>query len=150
LKISRWGEKKLRFSRREPEAIELQLVPLIDVVFLLLIFFLMGTTFVDLLDKLDIRLPESSVATRQERRNHLIEMSSDGKIFLNGGLATIDDLGERLEQLQWDPGTRSRVVIIKADKRVSHGDVVKVMGLCKESGILQIGIAALLEIEEEI
>ncbi len=126
------------------------MVPLIDVVFLLLIFFLMGTTFVDLLDKLDIRLPESAVATRQERRNHLIEMGIDGRVFVDGGLVTMEELSVRLEQLQWDPGTRSRVVIIKADKRVTHGDVVKVMGICKEIGIFQVGIAALLEIEEEI
>lgn len=141
---------KLLFRKQESEGIELQLVPLIDVVFLLLIFFLMGTTFVDLLDKLDIRLPESTVATQQERRNHLIEMSPDGRIFLNSVEVTMEDLLPRLERLRWDPGTRSRVVIIKADKRVSHGEVVKVMGTCKEAGILQIGIAALLEIEEEV
>ena len=140
----------MRFRRHESENIELQMVPLIDVVFLLLIFFLMGTTFVDLLDKLDIRLPESAVATRQERRNHLIEMGIDGRVFVDGGLVTMEELSVRLEQLQWDPGTRSRVVIIKADKRVTHGDVVKVMGICKEIGIFQVGIAALLEIEEEI
>ncbi len=140
----------MRFRRQESEAIELQLVPLIDVVFLLLIFFLMGTTFVDLLDKLDIRLPESSVATQQERRNHLIEMPLEGQIILNGGEVAIDELLPRLERLRWDPGLRSRVVIIKADKRVSHGSVVKIMGICKQAGILQIGIAALLEIEEEV
>ncbi|MCU0611266.1 MAG: biopolymer transporter ExbD, partial [Candidatus Eisenbacteria bacterium] len=62
----------MKFRKRQAEGLELQIVSLIDVVFLLLIFFLMGTTFVDLLDKLDIRLPESSVTNRQQRRNHLI------------------------------------------------------------------------------
>lgn len=140
----------MRFRRRPSEPIELQIVSLIDVVFLLLIFFLMGTTFVDLLDKLDIRLPESSVTTRQQRRNHLIEMSVDGRMFLDGGVVTMDELGDRLERVYWDPGMGGRVVIIKADKRVTHGDVVKVMGICKKVGVLQVGIAALLEVDEEV
>ena len=140
----------MRFRKRQTEPFELQLVSLIDVVFLLLIFFLMGTTFVDLLDKLDIRLPESSVATRQQRRNHLIEMSVEGRMFLDGSEVTMDDLEGRLEQVYWDTGMGGRVVIIKADKRVSHGDVVKVMGICKKAGVLQVGIAALFEVEEEV
>lgn len=140
----------MNFRKTRSELMELQIVALIDVVFLLLIFFLMGTTFVDLLDKLDIRLPESSVATRQERRNHLIEMSVDGRIFFDGIPTTMEQLRERLEQTRWDPGMGGRVVIIKADKRVPHGDVVKVMGICKKAGILQVGIAALLEVEEEV
>lgn len=140
----------MRFRKRTPEGIELQIVSLIDVVFLLLIFFLMGTTFVDLLDKLDIRLPESSVTTRQQRRNHLIELSVDGRVFLDGVAVTMEDLPVRLEQVYWDPGMGGRVVIIKADKRVTHGDVVRVMGICKKAGVLQVGIAALLEIVEEV
>ncbi len=140
----------LRFRKRAQEPIELQIISLIDVVFLLLIFFLMGTTFVDLLDKLDIRLPESSVTTRQQRRNHLIEMSVDGRIYLDGALVTMEELLPRLERVNWDPGMGGRVVIIKADKRVSHGDVVKVMGICKKAGVLQVGIAALLEVEEQV
>jgi len=140
----------LRFRKGKPDLVELQLVSMTDVVFLLLIFFLMGTTFSDLLDKLDIRLPESQVATRQQRRNHLIEMSVDGQIFLDGSQVTVDDLGQRLEQVRWDPGMGGRVVILKADKRVSHGEVVRVMGICKKAGVLQVGIAALLEVEEQI
>ncbi|MBN1424543.1 biopolymer transporter ExbD [Candidatus Fermentibacteria bacterium] len=140
----------MRFRKRTPEGIELQIVSLIDVVFLLLIFFLMGTTFVDLLDKLDIRLPESTATTRQQRRNHLIELSVDGRMFLDGVTVTMEDLPLRLEQVSWDPGMGGRVAIIKADKRVTHGDVVRVMGICKKAGVLQVGIAALLEIEEEV
>lgn len=140
----------MKFRKRQAEGLELQIVSLIDVVFLLLIFFLMGTTFVDLLDKLDIRLPESSVTNRQQRRNHLIEMSVDGRLFLDGSAVSMEELEPRLEQVYWDPGMGGRVVIIKADKRVTHGDVVKVMGICKKAGVLQVGIAALMEVDEEV
>ena len=138
----------MRFRRRREEALELQLLPLIDVVFLLLIFFLMGTTFIELLDKLDIELPPSKVASRQERRNNLVEMSAAGEIYLNGARVTMQELEESLERIA--KGKGSKTVVIKADRRVSHGDVVQVMGLCQKAKLLDIAIAALLEVTEEV
>jgi biopolymer transport protein ExbD len=138
----------VRFRRRKEEALELQLLPLIDVVFLLLIFFLMGTTFIELLDKLDIQLPPSKVASRQERRNNLLEMSATGEIYLNGASVSMDELERSLERISRGKG--SKTVVIKADRRVSHGDVVQVMGQCQKVGLLDIAIAALLEVTEEV
>ncbi len=138
----------MRFRSRREESLELQLLPLIDVVFLLLIFFLMGTTFIELLDKLDIQLPPSKVASRQERRNNLLEMSATGEIFLNGASTTIDDLEAALVRIS--EGKGSKTVVIKADRRVTHGDVVQVMGLCQKAKLLDIAIAALLEVTEEV
>lgn len=138
----------MRFRRRKEEALELQLLPLIDVVFLLLIFFLMGTTFIELLDKLDIQLPPSKVASRQERRNNLLEMSATGEIYLNGASVSMDELERSLERISRGKG--SKTVVIKADRRVSHGDVVQVMGQCQKVGLLDIAIAALLEVTEEV
>jgi biopolymer transport protein ExbD len=138
----------MRFRRRREEALELQLLPLIDVVFLLLIFFLMGTTFIELLDKLDIELPPSKVASRQERRNNLLEMSATGEIYLNGARVSMQELEESLERIA--EGKGSKTVVIKADRRVTHGDVVQVMGLCQKAKLLDIAIAALLEVTEEV
>jgi biopolymer transport protein ExbD len=138
----------MRFRRRQEESLELQLLPLIDVVFLLLIFFLMGTTFIELLDKLDIQLPPSKAATRQERRNNLLEMSATGEIYLNGASVTMVELQSALERIA--EGKGSKTVVIKADRRVSHGEVVQVMGLCQKAKLLDIAIAALLEVTEEV
>ncbi len=138
----------MRFRQRRGESLELQLLPLIDVVFLLLIFFLMGTTFIELLDKLDLQLPSSKSATRQERRNNLVEMGATGEIYLNGAKVTMDELEGGLERIARGKGNKT--VVIKADRRVSHGDVVQVMGLCQKARLLDIAIAALLEVTEEV
>jgi biopolymer transport protein ExbD len=138
----------MRFRQRGGESLELQLLPLIDVVFLLLIFFLMGTTFIELLDKLDLQLPPSKSATRQERRNNLVEMGATGEIYLNGARVTMDELEEGLEHIA--SGRGNKTVVIKADRRIPHGDVVQVMGLCQKTKLLDIAIAALLEVTEEV
>lgn len=130
----------MKFKRTDEEDYSLQLTPLIDVVFLLLIFFMVSTAFIDFTRRMDIELPESSLgATIEKTRLFEIEITSEKDIFLNGDKIDFDSLSARLAK----PGTslEKRSVIIRADKRTLHGIVVKVMEICKKSGIKDIGIA---------
>lgn len=105
------------------------LTPLIDMVFLLLVFFLL-TSFV-IQPSVDVALPETSYGEIDEPAPITITVRMDGTLLLNGENVSADTLPSRLqsfgEHLQQE-------VIIQADRRVAFGRVVQIMDLCKKAG----------------
>jgi len=80
----------MRFRRDEEDNFAFDMTPMIDVVFLLLIFFMVSTVFVDFSRKMDINLPTSKSSVIDENTKALeIEMSKDKKIFLGGKPLTL-------------------------------------------------------------
>lgn len=130
----------MRFAARQEEDYSLQLTSLIDVVFLLLIFFMVSTSFVDFTRRMDIQLPDSKVSTEVERvESFLLEVGVEKKLTLNGKNVTIEELERRLDEAKRKPGRR--VLIIKADKRLDYGFVVRIMGISFSAGIRDISVA---------
>ncbi len=139
-----YGQRLYR-NARAPKA-SMNLPSLVDVVFLLLIFFMLTTTFSKVLTKLDIELPKSRAVTEQKTQNIIIEVGQEGKLALNGKAITLEELDKRLAELSME--TPNEIVIIKADKEVAYGEVVKVMGICKSHKLNRLAMAALAELEE--
>lgn len=133
----------MRFKRNSREEdYSIQLIPLIDVVFFLLAFFMISTTFVDINRNLDIDLPEAKAGAASEKSMVFeIEIGVDGKIRLNGEDVTLATLETLLKQRIPGMGHGKRSVVIRADTKANHGEVVKVMDICKRSGVTQIGVA---------
>jgi biopolymer transport protein ExbD len=130
----------MHFRNQEEEDYRMEMTPMIDVVFLLLIFFMVSTSFVDFTKRMDISLPESEAAVKATKRKiFTIEMGIEGKINLNGRPATFENLAGLLEEETRDVMEKS--VIIKADKGLPYGGVVKVMGIVKARNITDISIA---------
>ncbi len=124
---------------REEESFGIDLTPLVDTVFLLLIFFMVSTHFIEFTKKLDIELPEAKAGTvAEEEMHYVIEMDLTGIILLNGEPVNLEQLETRLKAPH--RATR-RSVVIKADKRLHYGNVIQVMGICKDSDVLDIGVA---------
>ena len=132
----------MRFSHlKEEEDYSLQLTSLIDVVFLLLIFFMVSTTFVDFTRRLDIQMPEAKKSNEVfEKKTILIEIGLAKKIHLNGKLVKLKSL-ESVIGLKVKEKIRSTTVTIKADKRIDYGFVVKVLGKVFNLGIKDIAVA---------
>jgi biopolymer transport protein ExbD len=129
----------MQFSRESDEEIGISLTSLIDVIFLLLIFFMVATTLVDPNKRLDIQLPEAKAATAEKKSIPVtIEMSERGAITLNGKSVEIGALEARLKDLGQE-GTKT--AIVRADKRLDYGRVVEVLGICRSAGFQDIGIA---------
>jgi biopolymer transport protein ExbD len=123
--------------------VSLNLPSLVDVVFLLLIFFMLTTTFSRVLTKLDVKLPEARAVVEQKTRDTIIEIAEDGRLALDGSLITLEDLDRKLAQLAQE--RPEEAIIIKADKNVPYGRVIKVMGICKSYNLNKLGMAALEE-----
>ncbi len=117
----------------------LELTPLVDVVFLLLIFFLLTATFVRN-PNIPIDLPEASVhQTTPTKRDVRVGITSEGELRWQGRPITLDRLGSELRSLHSEsPGS---MVLIQADRSSRHGKVVQVMDLAKRIGFERLGIA---------
>jgi biopolymer transport protein ExbD len=113
---------------------------LIDVIFLLLIFFMITYSFPDIYrKKLDIKLPQAKAADveQQQAKKAIIEMDAGGRITLNGEEVTLEGLEARLKQ----PEAKIQAAVIKADERLTHGRVTQVLGICRDAGVLNVAIA---------
>ena len=129
----------MRFLKKSEEEYSINLPSMTDIIFLLLIFFMVATVLKDSTRRLDVQLPEARSDQAAEFRRLTIEMAADGAISLNGELTTQEQLEQ---QLQPTGGTEEqRSVVIKADKRLPYGKVIEVMGLCQSAGIADIAVA---------
>lgn len=128
----------MRFDTRPEEDYSLPLTSLVDVVFLLLIFFMVSTAFIDFSRRMDIRLPEAKAGTvSAERARMVIEVGREGRITLNGKEKSLAALEAALEATR---GTPERTALIRADRRLPYGLIVRIMGICRAAGIYDISV----------
>jgi biopolymer transport protein ExbD len=129
----------MRFLTKSEEDYSISLPSMTDIIFLLLIFFMVATVLKDSTRRLDVQLPEARSGQAAEARRLTIEMAADGTMSLNGELVTQEQLEQQLQQMEEAEGERS--VVIKADKRLAYGKVIEIMGLCQTAGIPDIAVA---------
>jgi biopolymer transport protein ExbD len=127
------------FSRRKREEPRVELTSMIDVVFLLLIFFMISTTFVET-PGLNIQLPQaSSTPVEPEAKELKIYLSQAGDIYLKDRKVSLAELRQRLSELGKNTGAMTFLLL--ADRETRHGRVVEVMDAAKESGFGKLAIA---------
>ena len=121
----------MQFRRSGEQDVQINIAPLVDVVFLLVIFFAVSTTFLESAG-LKLELPSSSSTAERETRTLTVSLSTDGVLFLGDEEVPRADLTESLRtQLEQ---TDDKVVILRADTHVEHGEVVRVMDLIRDAG----------------
>lgn len=133
---------KLRHSKKESP--EVNITPLIDVVFLLLIFFMVSTTF-ERQAELSIELPEAS--SKAQTPDELIEVAIDasGRYFVNGRqLVNRQTQTIRQALKQASEGLKEPSVVISADANTPHQSVVTVMDAARQLGLVRLTFAARL------
>jgi biopolymer transport protein ExbD len=133
----------MRFRKDEEENFGMEMTPMIDVVFLLLIFFMVSTVFVDFNRQMDLTLPSSKSANLDEAPKTLeIEMTADKQIFFNGKKVTLDSLEKALAAAKGGAEEgKQKTAIIRADKNLPYGNVIKVMGILQSAGVPDISVA---------
>lgn len=122
--------------KRSSVASTLSLTPLIDVVFLLLIFFLVTSEFEDEERRLDIVLPSatSAVPMTAKPREVIIDVDDQGTVYVGGKPTSIDELQTVLEAAVNNNPT-NQTVVIRADRSATFQPVVSVMDVCNKTGI---------------
>jgi len=129
----------MRFRKEDDENFGMDMTPMIDVVFLLLIFFMVSTVFVDFNRQMDLALPTSKSSNVDETPKSIeIEMTADKQIFYDGKKMTLTRLEKMLGGSSPD---EKKTAIIRADKVLPYGDVIKLMGVLQSVGVLDISVA---------
>ena len=128
----------MRFLKKSEEDYSINLPSMTDIIFLLLIFFMVATVLKDSTRRLDVQLPKARSGQTAEAQRLTIEIAADGTMSLNGELIAQEELEQQLRPAGDDA---QRSVIIKADKRLSYGKVIEIMGLCQAAGIADIAVA---------
>lgn len=128
---------------------ELNLISLVDVVLLLVIFFMLSTTFVQE-GQLRVELPEAGSATAERTRQPIvITITAQGSYRINGRALVNNQretLHSALRQVSAEAGTQP--ITIRADARATHQAVVTAMDVAARLGFTQVNIATVSEAEE--
>lgn len=133
----------MKFGRRPiHEEDSIQLAPLIDIVFITLVFFVTTTAYSTLESEVDITLPTASSAVSMERTRGeiFINLKRDGSIVLNNRTVTLDELQEILNRVAENfPGG---AVIIRGDREALLGNAIGVLDACRNADIQNVSFAA--------
>jgi biopolymer transport protein ExbD len=129
----------MQFRRPRKEDARIDTTPLVDMVLLLLIFFMLSTTFI-VTPGIKVNLPKASAekVPREQKEVRLI-ITEDNRVFLEKKMVTMKELERELRGVaQKNPQT---LVVIQADAKALHGKVVEVMDTAKTSGLSRLAIA---------
>jgi len=118
---------------------EVNLTPLVDIVFILLIFFLITSTFVQN-PGIEVELPKASAATADVQSNNIIlAITRNGQVIHEGQTMSSEELKSRLEEHYTN--TPKQLIVIQADSTAHHGKVVEVMDMAQAAGFHRLAIA---------
>ncbi len=133
----------MHIQSQDGESLAMNLAPMIDVVFLLLIFFMVATTFIEREKEMGVELPqaESGVEEPADFDELVINLLEDGTVKVNGRPLDEDGLRETIERVaRAKPDTP---VTIRGDREVAYQRVVSVMDTCRLTGLSDIGLMTL-------
>jgi len=129
----------MKFHHPNKKSASFDLTPLIDVVFQLLIFFMVTTTFVNLENRVEVNLPSGNFAAAGPSENIIVSITENNIIYFNGKIIDPLKLTENVAvELKKAP---NKIVVLEADKNVLHGKVIRIMDLLKQGGAEKIAIA---------
>ena len=129
--------RRRRLSADSGETSEVNLTPMLDVVFIMLIFFIVTTSFVKE-SGVEIERPASSAATPRPEAQVMVALTAEGAVWVDGTPVDAHRVGEAVLPLVSERGG----VVIQADRASTTGLLVEVMDRLREAGVEQIAVAA--------
>ncbi len=118
----------------------IDLSPMLDVIFQLVLFFLVSTTFA-VLPAIGVNLPESTTSSGSAPSSIAITCSGDGMLWLNGECVSPEELGNRLASFDTGGSCREEFpVSVNADSSVSAGTIVSVFDIVRSSGFCAVSL----------
>ena len=134
----------MQFNPKKKRRVIINITSLIDVMFLLLIFFMVTSTFIDRPGmKLELPSAQSAEVARVEKL--VLYIGSDDEVILNDQPVSMDDLEETMRAAMSE--LEDRTLVLNADKTVQHGTVIRVMDIAKKLGLKKLVIGVKMKKE---
>jgi biopolymer transport protein ExbD len=124
------------FVKKKPR---IEIIPMIDTMFFLLVFFMIATLSMTIQHGMPVSLPTAESSTDTIAEHVSLTLTREGLLYYNREVITLQELEMRLANLRQSSSDPS--LLINADEQVPHGRVIKVMDLIRLSGITSMGIA---------
>ena len=118
---------------------QINILPMIDVIFAILSFLIVSTLYLKRIDTIPVKLPEASSSIKQDKKFILISIDNKGDIFINKERIILKELKSKIQLTINDD---SKIAVLNADKDVSHGAVIKVLDSLRSIEGLKIAISA--------
>ena len=133
---------------QQDEPLSLNMTPMIDIVFLLIIFFMVGTQFVELERNMKLEVPQVSDlrALTPTPARQVVNVYQDGTIMLDNQQVTLDELKTRLSRARTD--YKELGVVVRGDAGGRFQNVASVLAACRNAGISDMGISVRLASRE--
>jgi len=125
-------------ARRQPEEAEIIIIPMIDTMMFLLMFFIVASLALAVQNGLPVNLPKASTGEHHPAQNVTLTVGPTGDLHLNTRPIALADETAQLKSLNVTAGT---LVIINADANVRHGTVTSVMDNARKAGVERFAIA---------
>jgi biopolymer transport protein ExbD len=130
----------MQVRQRPIKRIRIEIIPMIDVIFFLLVFFMVTSLAMTRINSIKVVLPKTSGKAENPRQNIILTVKKDGSLLINKTPVTLDTLGSQLVSvMQADP---QGVVIVNADEGAPYGQVVQAMQKAKDAGVRKFALAA--------
>lgn len=129
----------MRIQRRSMKKARIEIIPMIDTIFFLLVFFMISTLSMSQFRGMPVNLPKAASGQQAPAESAAITIDKDGRLFLNQQAVDNSALDEALrQQLAKNP---EMLVVINADDGVQHGRVVEVMDIARSANVAKMAIA---------
>lgn len=122
----------------EEEDATIDMTPMLDVVFIMLIFFIVTASFVKE-SGIDVNRPEAATAVKKDRANILVAISDKGEIWINKRRIDVRAVQANIERLRAE--NPQGTVVIQADKKATTDTLIKVMDASRAAGVFDVSIA---------
>jgi len=132
----------MQFIEKKKKSISINITSLIDVMFILLIFFMVSSSFIEQ-PGMKLELPQTKTKEVERVENLTVYITAKGEIFVNDKPVPVDSLESAMKTLV--PIAKEKTLVLKADKATEHGLVVKVMDVAKLSGLKKLVIGTRIE-----
>jgi biopolymer transport protein ExbD len=125
----------MQLQTRPRRKMVINITSLIDVIFMLLLFFMITSTFLEQ-PGIKLELPEAKTSAGGEPQEFVLTIDKKGELFLNRRALALDGLEAEIRKAL--PRMKDSALVLKADQEISHGLVVRVMDMAKRGGVKKI------------
>jgi biopolymer transport protein ExbD len=129
----------MRIQRRSIKKARIEIIPMIDTIFFLLVFFMISTLSMSQFKGMPVNLPKAASGRQAPAESAAITIDKDGRLFLNQQAIDKAALGAALSQQLTK--NAEMLVVINADDGVQHGQVVEIMDIARSANVAKMAIA---------